>query len=130
MQRNSRFACGIGHAPTWPAWQIDRHLPAIVQPECVQRRSFPVVADAGDNPERKALDDGRAVRPCAGLEHGLGFERRSIQPGEACRAAIGDENFTVVGDGAGDTRKSRQRRDVFARIVIDHLDACCARYGR
>src|SRR4051812_21059335 len=93
----------------------------------MQRRSFPVVADAGDDPKRQALDDRSAVRPCAGLEYGFGLERRAIKPGEACRAAVRDKDFTIVRDGTGYARKSRQRRFVFTRIVVDHLDGVARR---
>ena len=38
---------GIGDAPARPSRQVDRHVPAIAQSEKLQRRCFPVVADAG-----------------------------------------------------------------------------------
>jgi hypothetical protein len=92
----------------------------------VQCGSFSLVADAGDDPKRKVLDDGRAVRSCAGFDHSLGLKSRGVQPRKAGRAAIGNEDFTVVSDGAGDTWKSRQRRFMLTRIVINHFD-CAAR---
>jgi len=52
---------GIGYAPPRPARQIDGHLLALVQAESMQCRSFPLVADAGDDPKCQALDDRSAV---------------------------------------------------------------------
>jgi hypothetical protein len=83
---------------------------------------LPVVADAGDDPKRKVLDDRSAVRPCAGFEHSFGLEGRRVQPGNACRAAVRDEDFTVVSNGAGHTWKYRKRCFVLTRIVIDDFD--------
>jgi hypothetical protein len=37
------------------------HLLALVQAESMQCRSFPLVADAGDDPKCQALDDRSAV---------------------------------------------------------------------
>jgi hypothetical protein len=59
----------------------------------------------------------------APAEHGPGFEGRCVQPGETCRSAVGDEDFAVVGDGAGHAWKSRQRCFVFACLVINHFDS-------
>src|SRR5215212_4557861 len=95
----------------------------------MQFRSFPVVADAGDDPKRQAFDDRSAVRPCAGLEYGFGLERRAIKPGEACRAAVRDKDFTLVRDGTGYARKSRQCCDVPPGVVVNHLDAVVRRVG-
>src|SRR5207245_4562066 len=116
------FCRASGYAPPRPARQIDGHLLALVQAESMQCRSFPLVADAGDDPKCQALDDRSAVRPSAGLEHSLGLECRAVKPSEACRTAVRDQDFTVVGDRAGYAWKSRQRRFVLARIVIDHFD--------
>ena len=88
-----------------------------------------IVADAGRNPETEALDDGGAIGPLAGREHGPGLERAGIEPGNACRAAIGDENFAIVRDGTGRARKSRQRRDVTPGVGIDHLDRALSGVG-
>ena len=128
MQRNTRFGAAVGDAPPGTARQIDRHLLAIFQRKGLQCRGFAIVADAGDNPKRKALDDGRAVRPCAGLEDGFGFQGPGVHPGEACRAAVGDENLSVVGDGAGHSWKSRKCCDV-PGVIVYHLEAIARGMG-
>ena len=71
---------GIGHAPARPAGQVEFQLVAIVESERLQRRRLLFVADAGGDSEREAFDDGGAIRPGAGLEHGFGFERGGVEP--------------------------------------------------
>ena len=119
----------IGHAPARPPRQVDRRVAAVVEAVNLQRRTGVVVADAGDDAEILPFDDGRAVRPRAGLEHRLRLVGRRIEPGDTGRATIGQENFAVVGHGTGDAGKSRQSRDVLARIMVDHLDAVARGVG-
>ena len=57
------------------------------------------------------------------LECRLGLERRGVEPSHARSTPIGGQNFSVVGDGAGNARKSWQRRDVLLGVVVDDLDA-------
>jgi hypothetical protein len=114
---------GIGDAPPRPTWQIDHTLAAILQVEGVQCRTLAVVTDAGRDAEACALDDRYAVRPPSAFEDALRFISRGIEPRHACAAAVGGEDLSIVGDRSGDARKSRQRRDVSPRVVVDHLDA-------
>src|SRR3954453_20830824 len=80
------------------------------------------VANAGGNPKSEAPDDGSAIGSDAGLEHGFGFKRAGVEPGNARRSAIGDKNFAVIGDRARSARKPRQNSDMAPAVGIDHLD--------
>jgi hypothetical protein len=77
---------------------------AIVQCESLQRRRLALVADASCDPECPSFHDRSAVRPGTCLQDGFGFERRGVKPGEACRAAVGDEHLSIIGDSAGHVR--------------------------
>ena len=104
-------------------------MAAVLEAEQMQRRRVAIVADAGGYSDTAALDDRRTIRPRTALEHGPGFERRGVQPRNACRTAVGGKDFSVVGDGAGHAPKSRQCRDVPLGIVVDHLDAIARGVG-
>jgi hypothetical protein len=45
-------------------------------------------------------DDGHAIRIHTGLENRLRLQRPRIEPGQACRATIGDEMRRVAGSKA------------------------------
>src|SRR5262249_35226630 len=87
------------------------------------------VTDAGRDADAFALDDRGTIRPRTAFENGLRFISRAVEPRDARRAAVGGEDLAVVGNGAGDARKSRQGRDVLSRIVADHLDAIAPGMG-
>ena len=117
------FGGGVGDAPARPPRQVDRYMVAIVQSVELQRRRFSVDADAGGDSEAGSRDDHGTIRSPAGLERGARFQCAGIEQGDAGAAAVGDEDLSVVGDGAGHAGKSRQRRKVPAGVVVDHLDA-------
>src|SRR6202165_1427710 len=96
---------------------------AIAQSEELQRRRFSVVADAGGDREAGSGHDRSAVRSRAGLEHGSGFQVAGIKQRDTGAAAVGYQDLSVVGDSAGHARKSRQRCNVPAGVVVYHLDA-------
>src|SRR5882672_10899975 len=117
------FGGGIGDAPARPSRQVDRYMVAILQSKKLQRRRFSVDADAGCNSKTGSGDDHGTIRAPASLVRGARFQSAGIEQGDAGAAAVGDEYLPVVGYGAGGARKSRQRCDVPAGVVVDHLDA-------
>ena len=123
MQRNIRSAAAsVTHQRGRPGRSIDTCLGPLNSKSC-KRRRFPVVADAGGDPEPGSGDDHGTIRSPAGLVRGARFQRAGIEQRDAGAAAVGDQYLPVVGDGAGHARKSRQRREVLAGVVVDHLDA-------
>jgi hypothetical protein len=96
---------------------------SIFQSKKLQRRDFSVDTDAGCDPEAGSGDDHSAIRSPAGFERGARFQSAGIDQGDAGTAAVGYQDLSVVGDGAGRSRKSRQRRDVFAAVMVYYLDA-------
>jgi hypothetical protein len=114
---------GIGDAPARPSRQLDRHMLVIAHSEKLQRRGSRGVANAGCDREVGSRDDDSAVRTRAGLEGGTCFLAAGIEQRDAGAATVGDQDLSVVSDGAGHARKSRQRRKVPAGVVVDHLYA-------
>jgi hypothetical protein len=74
-------------------------------------------------PKPARLTIAAPFRPRPAFENGPRCISYRVEPRHACGTAVGGEDLPVVGDHAGDARKSLQRCDVLARIVIDHLDA-------
>src|SRR5256885_1399610 len=89
----------------------------------MKRRTGGLVPDAGRNGDASLRYDRDAVRSRSGLENCLRFQRRCVDPSQACGSAIGNEDYTFGGDDAGRFLESRQGRDMRAAIVVDHLDA-------
>src|SRR5882672_12127175 len=98
-------------------------MSAIAQSKKLQRRRFSFVADARCDREAGSGHDHSAVRSRAGLEQGTRFQGAGIKKGHAGAATVGYQDLSVVSDGTGHARKSRQRRKVPAGVVVDHLDA-------
>src|SRR3954464_14213151 len=97
---------GIGDAPARPSRQVDRYMAPIAQSEPLQRRRFVADADASGNAKTGSGDDYRTIRSSAAVVGGAGFQRTRIEPRDAGAAAAGDEDLSVVGDGAVHARKS------------------------
>src|SRR5690349_4845552 len=116
------FCRSIRHAPARAAGKVEFCPVTVVETESLQARCLLFVADAGGNAKREALDDGSAIWAGAGREHGFRLERTGIEPGDACRTTIGDENFAVIGNRAGDAWEFWQCRNVTPGVGIDHLD--------
>ena len=71
--------------------------------------------------------DRDSVRSRSGIEYGPCFQSVRIDPSQACRSTVGDEDVTFVGDDACRFRKTVQCRQMAAGVMIDHLDAVPAR---
>jgi hypothetical protein len=61
------------------------------------------------------------------LENASRFQAVGIDPSQACRATVGYQDLSVLGDDAGSFREARQRCDMTPDIVIDDFDAVPSR---
>ncbi len=128
--KKQALAGSISHAPARPSRQIDRRLPAIVRVRTAAARAFGVITDAGDNrPTRTCRRSQRRLGRAPVLKVAVVLSVSASTHGNARRAAIGDDDLPVIDHGPGRARKSRQGREVPARIVVDHLDAVARRMG-
>ena len=129
MQRNTRSAAAsVTHQRGRPGRSIDTCLRSFSPKSCSVGASTSSPMQAAMR-EAGSGHDHRAIRSRAGLEGGTGFQGVGIEQRDAGAAAVGDQDLSVVGDRAGHARKSRQRCDVPAGVVVDHLDAIARGVG-
>ena len=123
MQRKIRSAAAsVTHQRGRPGRSIDTCLRSFNPKSCS-------VGVSPSSPMQAAMPrpDRATITAPFGRPPVLNTARVSRVPASSKRdagaAAVGYQYLSVVGDGAGHAGKSRQRRDVSAGVVVDHLDA-------
>src|SRR5262249_31721570 len=100
---------------------------AAVELHHLQRGTVGVVTDAGDDPEQRLRHDRDAVRPRPRVEHGASRERLGVDPCQARRSAIGDEDLPTIGDKSCGAGKPRQRGEMAMTVMVENIDAIACR---
>jgi hypothetical protein len=98
-----------------------------VEAQDVQLGPLARIADAGGNRQALRRRNRHAVRLGARLEDGPRFKADCLNPGQACRSAVCDEDNPIVGDNPGCFWKPWQCCKVSLRLMVDHLDAIAPR---
>jgi hypothetical protein len=98
-------------------------LLASVETQHLKRGTHSLFSNARHNGYRALWHKRDAVGSRPGLENRLSFQCQRIDPGDARRSPVGHEDHAFGRDDTGRFRETRQRRDVPAFVMVDHLDA-------